>query len=113
MPIPAPDTTEARVGLALVEFKPLRRNTLVGFATVELKPFGARLQDCPINMTADGTAWASPPGRPRLDRDRNVVRENGKPLYDPTVLFACKADRDRFSSAIVELVRRQHPEAFA
>ena len=54
------------------------------------------------------------PGIKRLNRDGTPARDaNGKPVYDPIIEFANRAAADRFSAMVLELVRRDHPNALA
>jgi hypothetical protein len=96
--------------LNVADFRPLARNTLRGFVTVIL-PDGMRLHDCAVHVR-EGRAWASPPGRPIIGRDGAQLRgADGKPQFQPTVTFTSRADQDAFSGAVIEAVRRAHPEA--
>jgi hypothetical protein len=98
--------------MRLVSWNPLRKNALRGFATVEL-PIGLTIADVPV-LISRGKAWANLPSKPQIDACGQHRRDaNGKPAY--TAMLSCR-DRhlsDRFSAAVVELVRRQHPEALA
>jgi hypothetical protein len=63
---PAPNGHVAvRPRLRLLSFKPLRKNSLIGFANVEL-PIALLIADIPI-LTSHGKIWAAMPGKPFLD----------------------------------------------
>jgi hypothetical protein len=94
------------------EFRPMRRNTLLGFARIRM-PSGTIFHDVNVHCS-NGQYWASPASKPQIGRDGTQLRgTNGKPLYVPVVTFATKELRDRFSAAVVEAVRAAHPEALA
>ncbi len=90
----------------------VRSGSLIGFCKIAVEPFGWTLVDCPVNVS-NGRAWASPPSKACLDRQRQVIRDDrGRVKYASMVEFASRDDRDRFSEAVVALVRRKHPRAF-
>jgi hypothetical protein len=95
--------------MTLETFKALRKGALVGFATVRL-PNGLLIGDCPI-CTSHGKTWASLPSKPILDRDGRHVEEGGKKKYAPILQWKDRETADRWSVAVVELVREQHPTA--
>jgi hypothetical protein len=84
-------------------------NTLAGFAEVRL-PSGMILHDVGIHI-AGASAWASLPGKPMLDRNGVVLRDDrGKIKYSRVITFANKELRDRFSEAIIEAIRLAYPD---
>ena len=96
---------------AILEFTPVIKNTLRGFARVRL-PSGMVLVDCALHVGSNGRAWASPASKPMLDRNQNVMRDaEGKIRYVPTLEFVDKSTRDRFSDAVVAAVRERYPDA--
>ena len=95
------------------EFTAIRKNTLRGFAKVRLAS-GMILHDIAVHVGSDDKAWASPPSKPMLDREGQALRDQtGKIRYSPVIGFATKEQRDRFSDAIVDAVRKSHAEALA
>jgi hypothetical protein len=86
----------------------LIKNTLRGFAAVELRN-GLRIRDISVHVHQNGTAWAGMPGKPQLEDGRVKVDAHGKPRYSAIVDWRDKALRERFSAAVVELVRAHHP----
>lgn len=97
--------------LVVDEFKPLQKNTLRGFCRL-LLPEGLILHDVSVHVR-DGRAWASPPGKPMLSREGVQMRDAaGKPLFAPVLSFTGKADQAAFSTAVVDALRRTHPEVF-
>jgi hypothetical protein len=99
-------------GMKIVDWRPLRRNTLLGFATVEM-PSGMVMAEIGI-MRADRGEWAAPPSKPQIDRDGVGMKDAaGKLKYTPIISFTSKEVRDRFSNAVIEALRAAHPEVFA
>ena len=98
--------------MRILDWRPLRRNSLLGFAKVEL-PSGMVIADVTVLIGERGP-WASPPSKPMIDRDGIVLRdEKNKIRYQPIIEFTSKGVRDRFSTAIIAALRLAHPEVFA
>ncbi|SIQ46336.1 MULTISPECIES: hypothetical protein [Acidiphilium] len=98
--------------LTITEWKPLRRNSLRGFATVTL-PSGMILHEILIHNTPDGP-WAAPPSKPMIGRDGVAMKDAaGKARYSPIISFADKATRERWSSAIIAALLASYPDALA
>ena len=95
--------------MRLISFKPRVRGALRGFATIAL-PIGLIIEDCPILVGRNG-AWAALPSRPVLDRDGRQVKPDGKPQYATILKWRNRDLGAGFSAAVVELVRRRHPDA--
>jgi len=94
----------------LLNWKPLVKNSLRGFADVAL-PIGLVIRDIPI-LTSHGKCWASLPSKPVLDRDGKHVETNGKKQYAAILEWRSRELADAFSARVVELVRQAHPDAF-
>ena len=97
--------------MRLTKWKPHRAGALRGFATVRL-PSGLLLVDCPVFQNSQA-AWAHLPGKPQLDRAGCVVITNGVHEYEPIVSWPDRATHDRWSQAVIALVRAADPGAFA
>jgi hypothetical protein len=92
------------------DWKPVGRNTLLGFCRVRL-PSGMVLHDVAVH-TKNGKLWATPAGKPRLGRDGLQMRDpDGKTLWTPIVSFETKTIGDRFSVQVIEALRRDFPDA--
>lgn len=101
----------APAAVVVEEFVPLVKNSLRGFCRIKLTS-GMVLHDVAIHEKG-GTAWALPSSKPMIDRDGAAKRDvNGKIQYSPVVSFASRELRDRFNTAVIDAVRRVHPEAF-
>jgi hypothetical protein len=104
-PAPAPERPRMR----LVTWKPLIKGSLRGIATIEL-PIGLKLIDCPLLIGPNGPR-ASLPSKPVLDREGRHAKPDGKPQFAPVLEWRSRELGDRFSAAVVALVRAAHPDA--
>ena len=103
-------TAAAPRQMRLVGWRPIAKGSLRGFAVVEL-PIGLKIHDIPVFIGTNGP-WASLPNKPQIDRDgRQKVGANGKAAFSPILEWRDKDLRDRFSEAVVGLVRDAHPDA--
>jgi hypothetical protein len=99
-----------RPRMRLISWKPLIKNSLRGFSTVEL-PIGLKLVDCPV-LVSNGATWASLPSKPVLVRRQ--ARQAGRETATQRRHEWRSHDlADRFRQAIVGLVRERYPEALA
>jgi hypothetical protein len=101
--------------LRLVAFKPLRKNSLRGFASVWVPLWqsmtGLTIRDCPVLVSA-GRAWVALPGKPQIDPDGRQKKDvSGKPAYVAILEWDSREVSDRFSAGIIALVRAAHPGA--
>lgn len=96
---------------SIVEFRPLARKSLVGFATVR---FASGLVLHGVGIHRAGTRiWASPPGAPRIRDGVVIAGENGKPAYVPMVSFVSHGVRSSWSRQIIKAMQDARPELFA
>jgi hypothetical protein len=102
------DASPIRPKMRLISWKPLVKNSLRGFATIEL-PIGLKIIDCPVLVGSNG-AWATLPSRPVLDRDGRQAKPDGKLQYSTILEWKSRDLSERFSQTIVELVRQAHPD---
>ena len=89
-----PDRPRAR----LLAWKPFRKGSLRGFASIEL-PNGLRIIDAPV-LTTNGKSWAGLPCKPQLVDGKQRIDGNGKPLYQPVIEWRSKDLRDQFSAKV-------------
>ena len=98
--------------VTIEEFKPLRKNNLLGFARVRM-PSGVIFHDVSIHNSS-GSWWAAPASKTQINRDGVCLRgKENEILYVPIVGFASRELRNKFSDAVIESMRLAHPEAFA
>lgn len=102
--------SEGRPRMQLVAFKTVRKGTLRGFAMVRL-PIGLEIADCPVHRHPGGRCWAALPSKPILDPHGHHLEKGGRRQYVPILTWGDRAVADRWSDAVVELVRAEHPEA--
>jgi hypothetical protein len=90
-------------------------SSLVGFANFTLTIGAAWLEidDLPVLRT-QGRAWAAWPAKPTVTREGTVARIPGtsKIRYVSILRWADRETSQRFSQAVVELVRQRDPGAF-
>jgi hypothetical protein len=89
--------------MKLLSFRRLTKNTLRGFASIEL-PNKLTIVDCPVHL-ANGRAWASLPAKAAIDRDGRQIVVDGKPQYVAIFKWGDRDLADRFSDAVVALGR--------
>ena len=96
------------------QFKPLRRNTLVGFAQVFIPELKLSIKDIALHRKGE-SRWAALPAKPMLDKTGAVIRDatSGKISYSNIFEFTDRATRDAFSNACVRAVIVIAPDAFA
>jgi hypothetical protein len=98
--------------LRLISWQPFREGPPRGFAVIEL-PNGLRIHDAPIRTGTKGL-WAGLLAKPEIDRKgRRKIDINGKPVYAPVLQWRNRELSDRFSQAVVALVRQAHPDDLA
>jgi hypothetical protein len=99
--------------LRLLEWRPLRQNTLRGFATIRIDPPGLVIHELPIHRNNE-RSYALMPGKPQIGTDGHVLTdERGKRKYVPVVEIPDRDVRDRISAGVVRLVRQRDHAALA
>jgi hypothetical protein len=107
----AADVDKPARGVRLIEFRPLVKNTLRGFCTVEILPLGLRIIDCVVHVS-HGRAWVGFPSKVQLDNtDKVRTGADGKPLYATVIKWRDRNLANRFSDVVVSAIRRAHPGA--
>jgi hypothetical protein len=97
--------TQARLRLA--DWRPLTRNSLRGFATIEL-PNGLTISDVSVHVS-NGRAWASLPAKPQLNPDGTTRRsDDGKIIYTAFLKWGNRTLQDGFSAAVVQAVEAEN-----
>jgi hypothetical protein len=84
--------------IEVIEFRELRRNSLLGFAKI-------RVAEWPI-YEKDGRKWAQLPSKQLLDKNSGEpLRDaDGKPRYVRLLQFDDRTISDRFSDSVVRAV---------
>lgn len=100
-------TSEGGPRLKILEWKPLTRNSLRGFAKVRL-PSGLILRDVTVHVS-NGKAWAATPSKPILDQEgRHKTGDDGKKQYAFIVEWETRALSDGFSEAVTAVLDRDY-----
>jgi hypothetical protein len=94
----------------LVSWEPLANGALRGFRCVD-PPIGLKLFDYPV-LLGPLRPWASLPSKLQIDReDRQKKDANGKRVFEPLLEWRARDLGDRFSTALIALVRTALPDA--
>jgi hypothetical protein len=85
------------------KFSPLERNTLRGFAEINIAELGMTLRDVAIHCK-NGSTWASPPSKPQIKDGAVIKDDTGKVQYSPIIEFGSREARDEFSNSVIAAV---------
>ena len=97
--------------ITCTEWRPLVKNTLRGFAQIEIWELRLKIHDVAVH-TKDGRRWAQLPAKPQIRDGTLVTGDDGRPVYHPTMSFESRAVADAFSAAVVKAVLEHAPRAF-
>ena len=65
-----------------------------------------RIDGIAVSQRSDGRWGIMLPGRPLMDSERNLIRdEQGKPVYVWTLAFCDPKDAETFEAAVLEVVK--------
>jgi hypothetical protein len=93
-------------------FKPLRSNTLFGFADLVIPEMRLCIRDTSVHES-HGKRWVGLPAKPQIDRDGVVRRdERGKILYAAVLQFTDRVAGDAFSARSIEALLADYPHVF-
>jgi hypothetical protein len=102
--------------LKLRGWKRVTKGSLIGFANITLPIGDADLEvdDLPLLISSNGKAWATWPGKPVLTKEGTVAKLPGssKPQYVAILRWRDRETSERFSQALVALVKAADPGAF-
>ena len=100
----------SKVTLKCESFRPLRRNTLCGFAEIVVVELRLRIKDVALHQKGNAR-WAQLPAKPQV-RDGVLIKDAaGKIQYASIMEFASGEVREAFSRAVVEAVLEHTPTA--
>lgn len=98
--------------MTVENFKSINAGAMRGICDVTL-PSGLVLHRCGIFAKGD-KVWASPPSKQVIGRDGTVQKTTeGKTRYEPTVSFADRTTRERWSVAVIAALLLAEPGALA
>jgi hypothetical protein len=91
--------------IEVIEFRELRRNSLLGFAKIRVAEWHLVISDVAI-YEKDGRKWAQLPSKQLLDKNSGEpLRDaDGKPRYVRLLQFDDRTISDRFSDSVVRAV---------
>jgi hypothetical protein len=88
-------------GITILEWRPIERGTLIGFARVRVELWHLVFDGCAVHRKGE-RQWVALPARPQLDKDGQALRdESGKVKYAPCVWFSDRTVADRFSASVL------------
>lgn len=94
------------------DFRPLRRNTLCGFAIITIAELKLTIRDVAIHQKGE-LRWAQLPAKPQI-KDGALIKDSaGKVQYWPVLEFTSDPVRKAFSQAVIAAVLERVPGAFA
>lgn len=94
--------------LVIRDFRPVRKNSLLGFAKIEL-PIGLVISDVTVHES-HGKRWASMPSKPVLDSDgRHKQSADGKREYAFIISWRSRELSDGFSEAVLSALDADKP----
>jgi DNA-binding cell septation regulator SpoVG len=96
--------------MILHEFRPMVKNSLRGFATVEM-PNGLVIKDISV-LTGRNGPWCSLPAKPAFGADgRPKTGPTGRAVHSQIIEWRDRDLQDRWSAALVALIEAEHPGA--
>ena len=96
--------------MKLLEWRPLTKNSLRGFVSIEL-PNGLIIKDISV-LTSRNGPWCSLPAKPAFGPDgKPRLGQNGRPLYTSILEWRDRELQGRWSETLLELLLAQHPNA--
>ncbi len=93
------------------DWRGLRRNTLLGFAAIQIKELHLTIRDVAVHEK-DGRRWAQLPAKPQVKDGALVTGGGGKIQYFPIMEFDGRETRNAFSNAVCAAVLARDPGAF-
>ena len=92
-------------GVICIEWRPVNRNTLRGFAKIKVPAWHLVMDGVAVHER-DGRSWAQLPARPQIDKETGqVIREGDKIAYAKVLEFTDKQVANRFSDAVVAAIK--------
>ncbi len=96
--------TADNVTVVCTAFRPFERGTLKGFADLWLRTARLNIKGCAVHEK-NGKRWVQLPAKPQIDKDRNLVRdEGGKVQYAKILDFDSREVADRFNAAALKAI---------
>ena len=100
----------SKLTLICSDWRPLKKNTLLGFARIHIGELDLTIHDVAVHEKAD-RRWAALPARPWIKGGAVVTGDAGKIQYSPLLEFGRREVRDAFSNAVIRAVSERFPDA--
>jgi len=97
-----------KLSIECLDFRPLQKGTLVGFATIRIAQMRLTIKDIAIH-DKEGRQWAQLPAKPQIDREHRGIVKDGKLQYTTILQFDTKDVADAFSAAVLNAVKTRVP----
>jgi hypothetical protein len=101
----------SKLTITCEDFKPLRRNTLCGFATIKVEALRLTIKNIAIHEK-NGRRWAQLPAKPQIKDGKVITDSSGKAQYAIIMQFDSREVSDAFSDAVIAAVLQHNPRAF-
>jgi hypothetical protein len=100
--------------IVIQKFRPLSKNTLRGFADVQMTNIRLVVRDIAIHCF-DDRWWISLPAKPMVERDGTPIinARTGKQDYFAFLRFDTREAHYQFEQQVLAALREAHPEVFA
>jgi hypothetical protein len=98
--------------LTCQEWRSFQRNTLQGFAKIQIAELHLIISDIAVHQK-DGRRWAQLPARPQIKDGVAVTDAGGRVQYFPVMAFETRDVANAFSSAVVAAVLKHDSDAFS
>ncbi len=104
--------TARQLHVECTHWRPFEQNTLKGFADFYISAISLSVKDCAVHERG-GQAWVQLPAKPRLDKDRNLVRDphTGKIEYTKILSFEDRQHADTFREEAIAALMKREPDA--
>jgi hypothetical protein len=103
-------TGEPGMPIVLLDWRPVRKNSLRGYAKILLGR-ALMVDDVAVHVT-NGRGWASLPSKPVIIGGVHAIDpKTGKPGWKPNLEWTSDTARYRFSDSVVRAVLESHPGA--
>jgi hypothetical protein len=102
----------AKLTIICADWRPLQRNTLLGFARIRISELGLTIHEVAIHQKGE-KMWAQLPSKPWVRDGQLVTGDDGKLQYSPVLEFDRREVREAFSQRAAAAVIAAYPRAFA
>ena len=99
------------MNIIIKNFKPMSRNSLRGFVTVDLPEIGLAINDISV-FENDKGVWISLPSKARIKDGQVIKDQEDKIIYDEIISFSSSDVRKVWSDIIIDKVKKAYPESF-